>query len=248
MPRRKNRKHLVCLSKKQADRAVYIDFEGFKDNARQLANRWHWHTFDQRGPGLHLTGRGASDILAGASRLADRLGESGPSDQRAMLRDMVRRIDVQNDLIGICIVRASLHDAAGRAGDNSSETSSADLYRLDIPVRFKRRGVEMKLVLAADPETSSAPDPALIKAIAQGHQWFTQFRDGELQSVRALSLHHGVNQGDISRILPLGLLAPDIMEAILKGRQPAELTASRLKRIRDLPVSWAEQREMLGFS
>ena len=57
-----------------------------------------------------------------------------------------------------------------------------------------------------------------------------------------------VNQGDVSRILPLGLLAPDIVEAILGGRQPIELTAKRLKRIRDLPVSWAEQRRVLGFA
>ncbi len=54
--------------------------------------------------------------------------------------------------------------------------------------------------------------------------------------------------GDVSRTLPLGLLAPDIVEAILAGRQPVELTAKRLKRIRDLPVSWAEQRRALGFS
>jgi len=57
---------------------------------------------------------------------------------------------------------------------------------------------------------------------------------------------HDVDQGDVSRILPLALLAPDIVEAILKGRQPVELTAARLKRIR-LPLSWVEQRRLLGF-
>jgi hypothetical protein len=48
--------------------------------------------------------------------------------------------------------------------------------------------------------------------------------------------------------LPLGLLAPDIVEAILDGRQPVELTVTRLKRVRDLPISWAEQRRILGFA
>jgi hypothetical protein len=47
------------------------------------------------------------------------------------------------------------------------------------------------------------------------------------------------------RIILLGFLAPDIVEAILAGRQPVELTVSRLKRIGDLPVSWAEQRRLL---
>ena len=46
----------------------------------------------------------------------------------------------------------------------------------------------------------------------------------------------------------LALLAPDVVEDILEGRQPPELTASRLKRMTDLPLSWAKQRQFLGFS
>ena len=45
-----------------------------------------------------------------------------------------------------------------------------------------------------------------------------------------------------------GILAPDIVEAIFDGRQPVELTVARLKRVRDLPVSWTEQRQVLGFT
>ncbi len=88
----------------------------------------------------------------------------------------------------------------------------------------------------------------MIAAVAQGRTWLAQIRGGEVQSVRDLAERHGVNQGDVSRILPLGLLAPDIVEAILAGRQPIELTAKQLKRIRDLPLSWAEQRRVLGFA
>ncbi len=69
-----------------------------------------------------------------------------------------------------------------------------------------------------------------------------------MRSARALAKRHGVDQGDISRVIPLALLAPDIVEAILAGRQPVELTVSRLKRIGDLPVSWAGQRRLLGFA
>ena len=121
-------------------------------------------------------------------------------------------------------------------------------FRLDLPVRFKRRGVEMKLVITDERERPPAPDSHLIAAVVQGRHWFAQIRGGEVRSVRDLAERHGVNQGDVSRILPLGLLAPDIVEAILAGRQPIELTANRLKRIRDLPVSWAEQRRVLGFA
>ncbi len=65
-------------------------------------------------------------------------------------------------------------------------------------------------------------------------------------SVGDLVTRHGVAQGDVSRCLPLAFLAPDIVEAILQGRQPVELTVLRLKRI-GLPLSWADQRRLLGF-
>jgi site-specific DNA recombinase len=69
-----------------------------------------------------------------------------------------------------------------------------------------------------------------------------------VRSARSLSKSLGLGKGDVSRMLPLGLLAPDIVEAILAGRQPIELTSSRLKRRRELPISWQEQRRVLGFA
>jgi hypothetical protein len=65
--------------------------------------------------------------------------------------------------------------------------------------------------------------------------------------VRNLARQHQVDQGDVSRILPLAFLAPDIVEAILAGRQPVELTVSGLKRGPELPASWAKQRQMPGL-
>ncbi len=141
-----------------------------------------------------------------------------------------------------------LSDGEPENKEAKTETQSKHEFRLDLPVKFKRRGVEMKLVITDERERPPAPDPHLIAAVAQGRTWLAQIRSGEGQSVRDLAERHGVNQGDVSRILPLGLLAPDIVEAILAGRQPIELTAKRLKRMRDLPVSWAEQRQVLGFA
>jgi len=53
---------------------------------------------------------------------------------------------------------------------------------------------------------------------------------------------------DVSRFLPLAFLAPDIVEAILAGRKPVELTFEKLKRLRNMPKSWEEQRQLLGFT
>ena len=57
-----------------------------------------------------------------------------------------------------------------------------------------------------------------------------------------------MDEGDVSRFLPLAFLAPDIIEAILLGKQPIELTPEKLKRLRILPMSWEEQRIVLGFA
>jgi hypothetical protein len=51
----------------------------------------------------------------------------------------------------------------------------------------------------------------------------------------------------VSSLLPLALLAPDIVEAIASGRQPPELTAHRLIRTVDLPIAWAAQTQLLGL-
>jgi hypothetical protein len=52
----------------------------------------------------------------------------------------------------------------------------------------------------------------------------------------------------VTRLLRLSFLAPDIVAAILKGEQPAELTASRLAQWKNLPLDWTEQRKVLGFT
>jgi site-specific DNA recombinase len=50
----------------------------------------------------------------------------------------------------------------------------------------------------------------------------------------------------VSRLLSLAFLAPDIVEAILQGRQSADLSSARLTNRLDLPFDWAGQRELIG--
>ena len=56
-----------------------------------------------------------------------------------------------------------------------------------------------------------------------------------------------MNASYFTRVLRLAYLAPDIVEAIVFGRQPRDLSANRLVRRLDLPTDWAGQREYLGF-
>jgi hypothetical protein len=121
-------------------------------------------------------------------------------------------------------------------------------FALDLEVQLKRRGTGMKLVIQDDRGRRATPDPELIDTVAKGRRWFTEIRDGKARSVTELAASHDVDRTDVGRGISLAFLAPDIVEAIVEGRQPIELTAARLRRVRDLPVSWVEQRQILRFA
>jgi hypothetical protein len=65
---------------------------------------------------------------------------------------------------------------------------------------------------------------------------------GEVVSLKALAAAEGLDPAEISRLLPLACLSPDIVEAVLAGRQPVNVTVERLKRLHDLPLEWSTQQ------
>jgi len=167
------------------------------------------------------------------------------AEVRTLLVETIERVALRQDL-----VRIGLSATAMRVNLDIPDRSDAVEQRiiwLDNPVQLRRRGAELKLVLSGKHARAGTPDPNLIAAIAQGHRWFEELRGGATTSIADLARRHGVHQADVSRILPLAFLAPEIVEEILDGRQPVELTAARLKRIQ-LPHAWAEQRRILGFT
>jgi site-specific DNA recombinase len=70
---------------------------------------------------------------------------------------------------------------------------------------------------------------------------------GQVTSIDELASHEGTPANEISRILPIAFLAPDITLTILLGTHPVELNSERLKRNGKLPACWQEQRRMLGL-
>jgi hypothetical protein len=83
--------------------------------------------------------------------------------------------------------------------------------------------------------------------VGKAHRWMNRLAEEADLSIAALAAREGVDRADLGRILPLAFLAPDIVEAIVAGTHPVDLTASRLRRIRNLPFEWSAQRDLLGF-
>ena len=183
-------------------------------------------------------------LLGRAARMAAAL-EGSPGERAKLVRELVEKIIVDEKTIIIKLRRGLLlgEDVASSA----SEAASDSAVELPATVAFTRRGAETKLVLPglAPQKHSSRCDPALIKAIARGRTWFEELVSGRARSLRELAKRDGISRRYIRRLIGLAFLSPQLVEAILQGRQPVALTATRLTEL-DLPLDWTEQHKLLA--
>src|SRR6201990_2348794 len=70
---------------------------------------------------------------------------------------------------------------------------------------------------------SRRADPAMVKALARAFRWKRMLDSGRYASISEIASAEKIDRGYVGSILRLTLLAPDIVEAILDGRQPTEL-------------------------
>lgn len=129
------------------------------------------------------------------------------------------------------------------AGRLSRDGSALTVH---IPMALRKRA--RKMVIAPDGTAGWAPprariDNTLVKALARAWRWRKLLEAGRYASVEELAAAERINPSYVSRILRLGLLAPDIVEAILDGRQPRSLQLADL--MDEMPVEWERQREMI---
>jgi site-specific DNA recombinase len=181
-------------------------------------------------------------MLGRAARLAAALRGSSP-DRAKIVRNLIGRVTVDEKTIVVKVRRGIvLGGNAGALGDQSDGT-----IELSTAIELKRRGVETKLVLPGleDQNHGARCDPALIKALARGRAWFAELATGRARSLQELGRRDGISRRYIRRLVGLAFLSPRLVEAILKGQQPVELTATRLSEL-DLPLDWTEQHRLLA--
>jgi hypothetical protein len=110
---------------------------------------------------------------------------------------------------------------------------------------WKRRSGQ-KVIIVPDggdawAPTKARPDETLIRALARAHRWNRMLEQGRYGSVGELAAAEKINRAYVSRLLDLTLLAPDIQEAILEGRQAKGMQLEELTRA--MPEAWEEQRQ-----
>ena len=111
-----------------------------------------------------------------------------------------------------------------------------------VPFAISKRGGR-KLVITPDGAAAPAPrarvDSALLKALARGFRWRKLLESGQFSTIEEIADAENINPSYVSRVLRMTLLAPEIVEAILAGRQPEGLTMARA--MRPFAMEWGRQ-------
>lgn len=118
-------------------------------------------------------------------------------------------------------------------------TMIPETVTIHVPFRLVKRGGRKEMQL---PEGAAQPrrtDNTLVKALARAFRWKRMLESGEATTIAELADRDGIAVSYVTRLLRLTLLAPDVVEAILDGRQGSEVTLARL--MEPFPLEWDAQ-------
>jgi DNA invertase Pin-like site-specific DNA recombinase len=186
-------------------------------------------------------------VLARADLAAATL-RSGSDDNRIeLLSTLVQRIDLAEDSASITLSAGGLREALGTAAALQPE---APVLIITIPAVRIRRGQQMRLVVpgpaATDQPLPVRRDERLITLVAEALQARELVLAHPSRSLASIAAEHGRCRTRLGKLVGLSCLAPDIIEAIVEGKQPETLTARRLDDPA-LPLEWVQQRKVLGL-
>lgn len=178
-------------------------------------------------------------------------GQSGADNQSrlAVLQALIQHIVVGREAVQISVRLNGLLDGTKEPGQftpPSIADEEQDLHLLSVPIQLKRSGMAMRMMVVGEMRERGA-DPRLIQLLAKGHDWFERLISGKAKSLMEIAEKDGVDSNYVTRVINLSFLAPDIIRAIIEGRQPATVMADTIMDQFPLPIDWADQRKLLGF-
>jgi site-specific DNA recombinase len=201
----------------------------------------------------------ASDAVT-QKRLIERARDLAKQDHhlgievlRACMRASIVRVQVHADRIDIMLdqdqVRRCLDETAKQTEPSEKTPSEAkcQVTTLSIPARLRRTGKEMRIIVD-DGSEPATPDAGLVRLLVRANAIRDQLLTDRSLTFEDIAKFEGVVPSYATRLFRLTLLAPDIVNAILSGKHPPELTARRLMDDTRLPLEWNEQRQRLGFA
>jgi site-specific DNA recombinase len=189
---------------------------------------------------LKTTGFSASELKQAVEAIDNKVKSFRQNWTIEESATMIERVELKRDGMQI-----TLNLGAMLRLDQFPPGANLRITRL-IPMQLRRRGVETRLVIPGEAVAASRTDPALLRALARGHQWFGDLASGRAVSTKQIADREGLSDGYVRHVVPLGLLAPAIVESICVGRQSVSLSAERLKDHASLPIEWDAQQRLLS--
>ena len=159
--------------------------------------------------------------LASVRRFLDGLcsGSNDDSDPAARLLRLIRRVDISPGSVSILLDRNTFAACLSMGPERIRE----DALRILAPFRLRRRGVETKLVLG---NPTKSVDRTLLRNIANALSWLDRIKAGK--TYEQIAIEHAIPTDRVRKAIRYAFLAPDIVRAIVEGRQPVGLTSSYL--------------------
>ena len=110
---------------------------------------------------------------------------------------------------------------------------------IHVPFRIVKRGGRKEMILPRSAQTRRQADDSLIKALARAFRWKKMLESGEFATIGDLASKEGIAPSYMTRVMRMTLLAPEIVEAIVDGRQGPEVTLAGL--MKPFPAEWEGQ-------
>lgn len=117
-----------------------------------------------------------------------------------------------------------------------------DTVTLHVPFRIVKRGGRKEMQLPEGVRPDCKADNTLVKALARAFRWKRMLESGEFSSISELAEKEGIAFTYMARLMRLSLLSPAIVDAIMDGRQPANVTLADL--MGSFPPDWQEQQAL----
>ena len=165
------------------------------------------------------------------------------AETRELILSRVDRVIVHHDEIEVTLkIKGEGSSAASSEAGGKSESQST--LRLPLPPPRPRERKEI-LVPGNSGSKPRRVDRALVLALARARSWMRALRQVQFVDTAEIAQRYELSDPHVRRLLRFAYLAPDIVEAIVEGRQPRILTVKLL--LRGIPLDWADQRVAFGF-
>jgi site-specific DNA recombinase len=164
----------------------------------------------------------------------------GP-ETRTVLRESIERIVVSDEELKL-VLKSKAGDAGAATVGGSEQEGPATILKVSLPTARLRARKEI-VIPGSGGSVPRHVDQALMLAIARARSWMRALRQGEYADTSEIARRLGFSDAHVRRLVRFAYLAPDLLEAIVEGRQPRSLTVRVL--LRSIPLAWPDQRRTL---